>query len=844
MSGFFEDIPDMTDMPSKSASARKIKPVRDLGARGCDACPRKTLWPTLASPRMEMTGARDADILVLGTAPDKEEDGTGEPFTNSIGKLLKTLIPTRELYRIVFQNSIRCHAPGEATQDVLHSCSVHTEEEVLHSGIKLIIGVGQAPLSLYYPGAVVWKIYGTRFVVKIGPKLVWYYPVMDPGPMQYLATQQDKKVEYLSQWAVLRADLKQLFKNYDSWPEPSVAYIDTKLVQLPDTFEEALALVKTMTEPIGLDIETTELKPYLHNQRILCVAFSDGITTIAVPLEHSNMTNMKWRKDGIRLLTWVISYKRWIAHNAAFELKWLRYFISSIIKPFDCSQALGRLYHQREHGLSLANMSRIHLGIDIKQLSNLDVKRLDEYPTNQVLVYCGLDALGCRLIYDKLYKTVINTQKVGYKRLIGAAESTVYMEEVGLSIDIEQAKEFDRIWTTIVGNAATKIRGMYEVHMYERNVGKEFKPGSTSQLAEALTMYGGVRLPKNPKTGAYMVDEETLRSVAEDHPLVNAVLEYRGAVKQKSTYIDPVLIAPVIYVDGIIHPGYTTMHTATLRLSGEDPNIQNWPKRKHREIRKIIVAPKRYVIVPVDEGQLEVRILAMASKDPVLCKFIIDGFDMHSFWLDKCLEAYPEYIDKLAMRTNEADEKKIRKAGRDTIKTDFVFASFFGSGPPSVAARTDIPIHKVIDLQEELWDMFKGVKKWQKERRIEYEETGSIKTLTNRVRHDILNGNEPYNTPIQGTGSDLVIDAQNELYQAAVEEDDMHLAPRINIHDDLTFILPDNDEKLEYYFSRIAESMTKVRYDFQIVPLMVEFKIGYNWCDVKDIYTHTGDYIK
>jgi DNA polymerase I-like protein with 3'-5' exonuclease and polymerase domains len=201
-------------------------------------------------------------------------------------------------------------------------------------------------------------------------------------------------------------------------------------------------------------------------------------------------------------------------------------------------------------------------------------------------------------------------------------------------------------------------------------------------------------------------------------------------------------------------------------------------------------------------------------------------------------------LEKLAYRTNETDEKKIRKAGRDTIKTDFVFASFYGSGPDSVAKRTEIPYDLVQDLLREFWETFAGVHDWQKRQRRQFEQFGGVYTLTNRFRHDVLPGNECLNTPIQGTGTDLVIDAQNELYALSVQEDDPFLAPRINVHDDLTFILPDNDDRLEYYFKRIGESMTKVRYDFQNVPLMVEYKVGYNWADLEEIHNYTGDYVR
>ena len=99
-------------------------------------------------------------------------------------------------------------------------------------------------------------------------------------------------------------------------------------------------------------------------------------------------------------------------------------------------------------------------------------------------------------------------------------------------------------------------------------------------------------------------------------------------------------------------------------------------------------------------------------------------------------------------------------------------------------------------------------------------------------------------TPIQGGEAEIVIGAQNDLSEEAIAADDFYLHPRINVHDDLTFIVPDQDDKIEYYISKIAHQMTRIRFPWQIVPLTVEVQIGYNWCDLEVVATIEGDYIK
>ena len=231
----------------------------------------------------------------------------------------------------------------------------------------------------------------------------------------------------------------------------------------------------------------------------------------------------------------------------------------------------------------------------------------------------------------------------------------------------------------------------------------------------------------------------------------------------------------------------------------------------------------------------------MASKDKNLIAGTIKGRDIHSDWLNNCLNLYPDYLNRLADETGQKEEKKIRKYGRDIIKTDFVFASFFGSSANSVSTRTRIPRHLVDALHSEFWTEFKGVKDWIAAKRREYAETGSTKLLNGIVRHTILWGNEPINTPIQGSGASIVVASMNELSQLAVATGDFYWHPRINIHDDLIFILPE-DERADPYIEGIMKIMVKVRFPWQNVPLMVEGRVGPNWADLEEFTTYTGDY--
>lgn len=841
---FFEALPTLQEIPKATRAKKppKVKVVANpySGPRGCDNCPLRPAWKRISTIQMEdsVYDKRSADILVLGAFPDEQDDRKGSPFTSDSYTLLRNLLPGRESPRLIFQNLVRCHDPantGKLEDAAIHACSEHLEDTLSKYKIKAILGVGQIPFARFFPGASVWHAYGLKFVVEIGGKHYWYFPIIDPtnvgDPKRYT------KPEWDPAYPVLKADINKFFKEVDSWPAPTVTPLSLDMVQFPKSKKEAREIVNRMSGPLGIDLETNKLKPYVKDAKILCAAISDTKTTIAFPIAHPEYTT-PW---GLTFLLEVVRERRWVAHNAAFELLWLLFFNKgSRLAGYEDSMACMRLYQQRELMLGLDFGTRLYLGTNVKDLSDLDVKRLEEYPIEAVMGYCGLDARACVLIYNQLRRHV---NKTSYERIIGAIHATTYMELLGLPVDRNESFKLRDLWQARADEAAKKIASLYEVRAYERATGETFNPGSNPQLGKVLSEYAKIPLPKTASGKAVKTDEATLMAADPEHPLILNIKQYREATKQISTYVIPCLEAEQ-YPDGMLHPGYTTMRTATLRLSGEDPNIQNFPKRKHREVRRQIVAPKDQVFCAIDYGQLEVRIIAMNSRDRVLVQQLIDGFDLHSYWLDRLLVLEPNYLDRLADATNEKDEKKIRKAGRDTIKNHMVFASFFGGGAKSAAQRTGIALPKMQQALEEFWATYPGVAAWLKQMRATYAETGSLFTISGLVRHAIMTGNEPINNPVQAVGADIFIDSLNELSRLAVEEDNLFLHPRINIHDDHTFLFPKEPDLLAGYIERACEIMTKVRYDFQIVPMVAEVKIGPNWCDLEEVYVHTGDYVR
>jgi uracil-DNA glycosylase family 4 len=723
--------------------ARVNRSIIDPNAVGCDACPLRSTWNHIATPQMPMTGhdLSKAEILVLSAAPNEYDDSIGLQFQSDAGKLLLDAIPRRDKWRLAFQNMVRCRPDNDVVPNVksVHACSPYLQADIDSlPNLKAILGVGDVPLKHVFPEGQIYRMNGAKFPVQLRDRVVWYYPILSP---EYVFEKgAGSKFNNGPVTPVFESDIRTFFSRLDRWEDPIIVPMTGDEIILPQSYEEALHYRNQMVGILGVDLESNgRLQPYTFGAKITAAAISDGNITISFPVNHDE-GGTDWGFDFV--IDTVCNFE-WVAHNAAMELIWLTWFApQALIRLPEDSMACVRLYHERETMISLEVASRIHLGVNLKSLSRVDASHINDYPLAEILPYCGLDAKGCVLIFKKLRRHINDTH---YERIRRSVLTVSDMELLGLDVDVDMSKQLREYWAKKEIELIEQIAKIPEIRQWEVEKGTKFNIQSAEQVGEVLTQYCRVILPRTKGGKQWKTDEDTLEQFANDHPLAKLVVEHREAVKMDSTYIEPIIEVPNLYVDGKVHPSFTTMIVSTLRLSSRQPNIQNFPGRQHRELRYQIVAPPGYLLVKFDYGQLEVRILAMACKDKLLCSNLINKLDMHAYWRDWILEIYPEYWERLLIKTNEVEPKKVMDGARDILKSDFVFASFYGASPASCSTRTNIPLMYMQQAANELWKQYPGVQKWIKARRQEYQDTGSIRTLTNRVRHAVMWGNEPIN---------------------------------------------------------------------------------------------------
>jgi len=811
---------------------------------GCDACTLQKDWPRLSHPRIPIIPPQfdmDTRIVVIGEGPGAMEDKLGLPFVGETGQYLRKVMGKWE-NKVYWTNTVRCQPYSNRTPtDVeIECCSNYLNRDLELIKPHALLLVGSVAANAFWQGSEtvpITKIRGVKFPVQLADdSWIWAYSIFHPS----YVLRSERKYKDNSVLPVFENDIKRFFAEIDSYKTPPdippIPEIDD--VQYPKSLLEVQNLFNKLTSRPGTDIETVQLRPYMRDARLLSAAFSDGVTTFAFPVE--------WRGTGpwgLEAFRWCMSrlYELgwgWIAHNANMELSWFWHYCAEFDWNFRDTAATGRFTTNRSSLTALASQSRIHLGVDIKTLSTVDVMKLEEFPMKEGLYYNAIDAWACKMVDSKVVMTPI--QESNYERALKSTRSSCAMESFGIPVDLEESARLKVSLAKKDSHYNDIAQAIPAVVEYQEKNHKTFSLSSPKDVGLVLHNSYGIQLVEN-KNG-YCVDEAALEP-HRGNAVVDLTFDSREVRKNLSTYVESIHSGRILGTDGWLHPSFTVLLTATGRLSSVDPNIQNWPKRKHREIRKQVVPPKGCVLVSFDFGGLEARGLTMASRDRQLQQDFIDRIDIHARWLDRFLEVYPEYKIRLAEKgaVDVNDYKAVWKSGRTVIKTDFVFASFYGAQIYSIAQYTGIPQRIVESVQGEFWQRYRGVKSWLEDQRNTYKLKGQCETLTGLVRNEVLSGNEPINNPIQGTCAHIVLEAQNALFDLSQEMDDLYLMPRFNVHDDLSFFLPD-DSRLPIYIDAIAEEMTKPRFGFVNVPLLVEGSIGDDWCDMEGFGKWEGQY--
>jgi DNA polymerase-1 len=367
-----------------------------------------------------------------------------------------------------------------------------------------------------------------------------------------------------------------------------------------------------------------------------------------------------------------------------------------------------------------------------------------------------------------------------------------------------------------------------EVRRLEKEIwklsGSEFNVNSPVQLAEILFDKLNLQPPvRRGKGKVRSTAADILEEMKEQHALPGKVIEYREIAKLKSTYVDalPRLIHPETKR---LHTSLSQTGTATGRLSSSDPNLQNIPIRSElgREIRAAFVAQKGQLLLSADYSQIELRIMAHFSKDPVLTDAFRNGEDIHARTAQEVFGVGP--------MAQTGEHRRAAKA--------INFGIIYGLSAFGLAQQLGIEQKEASQFINAYFTRYRGVKQYLDNVLVETRKSGLAKTLFGRIR-PIPEINSPQaqlrnfaertalNSPLQGTAADLIKMAMISI-DARLKREKLAAKMILQVHDELLFELPVKEKsKLEKLVKEEMENVHKLA-----VPLVVEMGTGPNWRDL------------
>jgi DNA polymerase-1 len=356
--------------------------------------------------------------------------------------------------------------------------------------------------------------------------------------------------------------------------------------------------------------------------------------------------------------------------------------------------------------------------------------------------------------------------------------------------------------------------------------GFEFNISSPKQLGDVL--FSKLNLPKPVKYGkgkTISTAVDVLEGLAAIHEAPRLVLEYRQLTKLKSTYVDA-LPALLSRTSGRLHTTFGQAATATGRLSSTNPNLQNIPIRTElgREIRAAFTAEPGKVLLAADYSQIELRLLAHFSQDPLLVEAFRRGDDIHTLTASQVFGVPPLMVT--------SDHRRQAKVVN--------FGIVYGLSAFGLSQQLGIEPGEAKRFIEAYFERYHGVRAFIDKTLEEARRDQKVKTLFGRVRPipDInsRNANQrgfaertAVNTPLQGTAADLIKLAMIRIDAELLERG---LASRmtLQVHDELVFEVPESEVEA---VSRLVKNEMENAHPLS-VPLLVEIGVGKNWRDLKN----------
>ncbi len=631
-------------------------------------------------------------------------------------------------------------------------------------------------------------------------------------------------------------------KETEEFQKQNASPIQPRIIDTEAKLKDLITILKKFTNsetPVAWDTETTDLEPRDADLvGIGCCWGTEADEVAYIPVAHKNGNNLDLNiaLEALRPILESADYPK-AFQNTKFDRLVLRCQGINIVGViFDSMLASYVLNPDNSHGLS--ELSQKYLGLMAKSYVELVPKgqTIADVSISEVADYCGMDAYTTFGLVAKLREELDNFPRLS-KLLLEVEqpleEVLADMEYQGIRIDTAYLKELSQQLETDLNKLEAQV---HEI------AGEKFNLGSPKQLSQILFENLGLnrKYSRKIKTG-YSTDAATLERLQEDDEtgIIEAIIEYRTLSKLKSTYVDA-LPALVREDTKRVHTDFNQTATSTGRLSSSNPNLQNIPIRTafSRQIRKAFVPEEGWLIVAADYSQIELRILAHLSQEPVLVEAYNNNEDIHTVTARLVYEK-----DDI-----NSDERRVAK----TIN----FGVIYGMGSLRFSRSTGIDknlanefIKRFYTRYPKVFEFLEGLKKQaisqgyvetilgrrryvdftsrnlQNKKNVPPEEI-DLSQLKNIGAYDAGLLRAAANAPIQGSSADIIKIASIKIHELLQNYQARLL---LQVHDELIFEVPPQElEELQIQIKSVMENALELS-----VPLLVEAKAGDNWMEAK-----------
>jgi len=598
------------------------------------------------------------------------------------------------------------------------------------------------------------------------------------------------------------------------------------LYEIVDNEKSFSALLSLLTESkfIAVDLETDSRNPI--DARIVGISFCvSEDKSYYIPLGHifgKQLNKAKVLEDLKQILE--DSSKHFIGHNIKYDYMVFQNEDIEISNLYFDTMIGSYVLAPEEHRHNLNEVSMKYFQHKMIPITDIIGKgknqiQFGEAEIEKAAEYAAEDAYITYLLWEKLKSQIekVELSKLFYEIEMPLVKALAQMERNGIYIDLPLFREISKE----LEHKTVKLKDT----IYFKT-GEQFNVDSPSQLADVLFNKMDLPVIKKTKTG-YSTDIEVLTKLSRTYEIAQDIIDYRQLKKLQSTYIDafPKLVNPRTHR---IHSSFNQTVTATGRLSSSSPNLQNIPIRTEigREMRKGFIAQKNdNLILSADYSQIELRIVALLSKDENMIENFKKGGDIHS---------------QTAATIFGIDEKEVTHDQRRQAKV-INFGIIYGMGAFSLSEDLRISRGEAQAFIDNYFSFYKGVYNYLESTKKFAHDKGYVKTIFNRRRYlpginsrnrNVQSNEErmAINMPIQGTAADMIKIAMNALYDEISHKTD-EIMMIIQVHDELVFEI--RKDKIDFYKKLIKKEMENVLPEEYtgIVPIKVDIGFGKSWYD-------------